>query len=91
MDVTVKALKHTIILLITNTSFFTLPQKNKVEDWLDRFCPLLNNTDKGGERGEVIAVPNLPEKHPVGTILNNFCPRLWILGTVFITEFTCIL
>ena len=39
MDVTVKALKHTITLLITNTSFFTLPQKHNVEDWLDRFCP----------------------------------------------------
>ena len=30
MDVTVKALKCTIVLLITNTSFFTLPQKTRL-------------------------------------------------------------
>ena len=31
MDVTVKALKCTIVLLITNTSFFTLPQKTTLK------------------------------------------------------------
>ena len=31
MDVTVEALKCTIVLLITNTSFFTLPQKTTLK------------------------------------------------------------
>ena len=30
MDVTAKALKRTIVLLITNTSFFTLPPKKRL-------------------------------------------------------------
>ena len=39
MDVTFKALKHTIVLFITNTSLFPLPPKNNVEVRLDYFCP----------------------------------------------------
>ena len=48
MDVTAKALKRTIVLLITNTSFFTLPQKTRLAG---SFLPMTEQHWQGWGKG----------------------------------------